>query len=221
MDLGEKLHEVSSWISSAALEAGRKPEDVSLVAVSKVQSIEKIEAVVQTGHRVFGENRIQEAKEKWPSLKSKYADIELHLIGPLQTNKVREAVALFDIIETLDRPKLARALKEEMKKQAVDKPCYIQINTGEESQKSGIYPLEAPEFIEYCREDLGLNICGLMCIPPASEEPAMHFSLLRGIAQRAQIKNLSMGMSDDFETAIQLGATHVRLGTAIFGKRQL
>jgi hypothetical protein len=221
VDLGNQLHEVSRWVNSAALEAGRKPKDVSLVAVSKVQPIEKIEAVLRAGHRVFGENRIQEAKEKWPNLKSKYDGIELHLIGALQTNKVREAVSLFDVIETVDRPKLASALKEEMEQQSVDIPCYIQINTGEESQKSGIYPLEAPDFIAYCREDLRLRVCGLMCIPPAIEEPALHFSLLREIAKRAEIKNLSMGMSDDFETAIQLGATHVRLGTAIFGKREV
>ena len=219
MNIADNLSNIFSSIRQTSIAAGRDPGCVSLVAVSKVQVSAAIEQALDAGHRVFGENRIQEAKEKWPLLKSRYQGVELHLIGPLQTNKVKDAVALFDVIETVDRPKLARLLKQEMLRQSVEIPCFIQINTGEEKQKAGIFPNEAAEFIEYCRRDLKLQVKGLMCIPPVDEEPALHFSLLKSIAKKAGVVNLSMGMSDDFEVAIQTGATHIRLGTLIFGKR--
>ncbi|MBH67191.1 MAG: YggS family pyridoxal phosphate-dependent enzyme [Rhodospirillaceae bacterium] len=219
MNIADKLTNVLSKINQVSIAAGRDSGSVSLVAVSKVQDSAAIEQALNAGHRVFGENRIQEAKEKWPPLKSRYPGVELHLIGPLQTNKVKEAVSLFDVIETIDRPKLARALKQEMVRQSVEIPCFVQINTGEEKQKTGIFPDEAVEFIEYCRRDLCIKIEGLMCIPPIDEEPALHFSLLKSIAKKAGVLNLSMGMSDDFDVAIEIGATHIRLGTLIFGKR--
>jgi len=219
VNIADKLTNVLSKINQVSIAAGRDSGSVSLVAVSKVQDSAAIEQALNAGHRVFGENRIQEAKEKWPPLKSRYPGVELHLIGPLQTNKVKEAVSLFDVIETIDRPKLARALKQEMVRQSVEIPCFVQINTGEEKQKTGIFPDEAVEFIEYCRRDLCIKIEGLMCIPPIDEEPALHFSLLKSIAKKAGVLNLSMGMSDDFDVAIEIGATHIRLGTLIFGKR--
>ena len=213
------LDEIQSKIAVAAERIGRKASAVTLVAVSKVQPIERIEAACAAGHRVFGENRIQEAMGRWPALRETFPDIYLHLIGPLQTNKVADAVKLFDVIETLDRPKLAAALSREFDRQGVSKPCYVQINTGEEPQKAGIPPLEADAFIRNCRDEHGLVVAGLMCIPPQDEEPALHFALLREIALRNDVDCLSMGMSGDFETAIELGATHVRVGTAIFGTR--
>jgi len=219
MSYKEKLIEVQEAIDLAAAEVNRNTRDISLVAVSKTQPIEKIEKLISLGHRIFGENRVQEAKTKWKALKSKYDGLELHLIGALQTNKVKEAVALFDVIETVDRPKLAAALSNEMSEQSVGIPCYIQVNTGEESQKAGVYPEEAADFVDYCRNDLSLNILGLMCIPPANEPPALHFALLAGIAEETNLKNLSMGMSSDYEVAVKLGATHIRLGTALFGNR--
>ena len=173
------------------------------------------------GQKVFGENKVQEAKKKCGPLKSRYNKLELHLIGALQTNKVKDAVSIFDVIETIDRPKLAVAIAKEMTKQATHLPCYIQVNTGEEKQKAGIYPSETGDFVDYCRNDLALNIVGLMCIPPANDAPALHFSLLATIAERMNLESLSMGMSNDYETAIKLGATHIRLGTALFGKRAL
>ena len=191
----------------------------TLVAVSKRQSDKKIEAVLNSGHRVFGENRVQEAQKRWFNHRRNFSDLTLHLIGPLQTNKVAEAVSLFDVIEVVDRPKLARALATEMARQGRKIPCYIQVNTGEEPQKSGVLPLEADEFIAFCQTECGLMIEGLMCIPPQDEEPAMHFALLRTIAERNGLQGLSMGMSGDFEEAVGFGATSVRLGTAIFGAR--
>jgi len=229
MDLAEKdadvnvaanLQTVRSQIEEAAKAAGRAPGDVTLVAVGKVQPVERVEAALAEGQRVFGENRIQEAQGKWPALKEQYPDVVLHLIGPLQTNKAADAVALFDVIETVDRPKLARVLAAEMEKQGRRLECFIQVNTGEEEQKAGVLPSKADAFIETCRNEHGLNITGLMCIPPVDEEPALHFALLREIARRHGLEKLSMGMSGDYETAIEFGATHVRVGTAIFGERQ-
>lgn len=193
--------------------------DAELVAVSKGQPEEKIVRALEAGQRIFGENRVQEAVAKWPALRLRYPAIELHLIGPLQTNKVKEAVALFDVIQTLDRPKLAVALSAECKAQERNIPCFIQVNTGEEPQKSGILPVEAADFVSYCREQLRLNIVGLMCIPPQNDAPAHHFGLLRQLALRNGLVGLSMGMSGDFETALRFGATHIRVGTALFGER--
>lgn len=218
-DVAANLEEIQSKIAEAASRVARAASDVTLVAVSKVQPISKVEAACAAGHRVFGENRVQEALEKWPALRSRYPDLMLHLIGPLQTNKVANAVALFDVIESLDRPRLAAALEREMDRQGVRRPCYIQVNTGEEPRKAGVSPVDADAFIARCRDDHGLEIAGLMCIPPQGEEPALHFALLREIALRNQVHSLSMGMSGDFETAIELGATHIRVGTAVFGTR--
>jgi PLP dependent protein len=218
-DVAANLKEITAKIAEVATRGDREASGVTLVAVSKVQPVEKAEEALAAGHRVFGENRVQEAMTKWPALKARYADLTLHLIGPLQTNKAAEAVALFDVIETLDRPKLASALKREMDRQGLHRPCYIQINTGEETQKAGVSPKDADAFIASCRNEHGLEIAGLMCIPPQDDEPALHFALLREIAIRNDVPGLSMGMSGDFEIAIELGATHVRVGTAIFGAR--
>jgi len=212
------LADIRARIAAAAREAGRDPAGVTLVAVSKVQPLERIEAVLEEGHRVFGENRVQEAASKWPDFRVRYPDIRLHLVGPLQTNKVRQAVELFDAIETVDRPKLARKLAEVFAETGRTLPCYIQVNTGEEPQKAGVLPADADAFVAECR-DLGLPVEGLMCIPPADEEPALHFALLAKIAGRNGLSGLSMGMSGDFERAIAQGATLVRVGSALFGAR--
>ena len=192
---------------------------VTLVAVSKRQPDDRIDAALVAGQRVFGENRVQEAQGRWVSRRDRHADLTLHLIGPLQTNKVADAVSLFDVIEVVDRPKLAKALGDEMLRQNRQLDCYIQVNTGKEAQKSGIAPEDVDDFIAYCRDEAGLNITGLMCIPPIDEEAAMHFALLQTIAKRNHLSILSMGMSDDFEEAIAFGATAVRIGSAIFGAR--
>ena len=205
-------------IEAAAREAGRDPAAVTLVAVSKVQPLERVEAVLAAGHRVFGENRVQEAAAKWPALRARFPDIRLHLVGPLQTNKVRQAVALFDVIETVDRERLARRLAEVFAETGRSLPCYIQVNTGEEAQKAGVLPGETDAFVATCR-DLGLPLAGLMCIPPVDEEPALHFALLARLAERNGLAGLSMGMSGDFERAIAQGATIVRVGSALFGER--
>jgi hypothetical protein len=218
-DIAANLAEVQARIAAAARAAGRQPEMVALVAVSKTHDAGAIAAAIAAGQRRFGENRVQEAQAKYPALKARHAGIELHLIGPLQTNKVKEAVALFDVIETLDRMRLAEALQREMERQQKRPRLFIQVNTGAEVQKAGILPDAADGFIEQCR-GLGLAIDGLMCIPPATEEPALHFALLREIARRNRLSRLSMGMSGDYETAIRFGATHVRVGTAIFGVRE-
>jgi pyridoxal phosphate enzyme (YggS family) len=215
----ERLAAVRSEIAEAASAAGRDPADVQLVAVSKTVPVSVIEEVISGGQHIFGENRVQEAQGKWPALKQRHPDLELHLIGPLQTNKVREAVALFDVIETVDRPKLARVLAEEMMRTAKHPRLFVQVNTGEEPQKAGIAPGETTDFIALCRDTYGLAIEGLMCIPPLDEEPAMHFALLAKLAEQLGLKKLSMGMSGDFARAIQFGATYVRVGTAIFGER--
>ena len=191
----------------------------TLVAVSKRQPDDRIDAALAAGHRVFGENRVQEAQQRWSDRRAAVPDLTLHLIGPLQTNKAGDAVALFDVIEIVDRPKLARALAAEMTRQGRHLPCYIQVNTGEEPQKSGIMPAEVDAFIAFCHDECGLDILGLMCIPPQDEEAAMHFALLRTIAARNGLSGLSMGMSGDYEEAVSFGATSVRVGSAIFGAR--
>jgi pyridoxal phosphate enzyme (YggS family) len=214
-----RLRLVQEEIALAAHAADRNPVSVKLVAVTKTVPPEVIEQAIEAGHRVFGENRVQEANAKWPTLKERHPGIELHLVGPLQSNKVRDAVALFNVIETVDRPKLARALAEEMARSGKRPRLFVQVNTGEEPQKAGVAPEETEEFVAFCRKDLDLAIDGLMCIPPVDEEPAMHFALLAKIASRLGIEELSMGMSSDFARAIQFGATYVRIGTAIFGAR--
>ena len=220
LNVAKNLDLINQKIEASLKGANRQRDDVQLIAVSKVQPVEKIEAAIVEGHRLFGENRVQEAALKWPALKTKYPNAKLHLIGPLQTNKVKDAIMLFDVIETLDRLKLAEEIKKQSVKKGSDITCYVQVNTGEEQQKAGVFPAEAEEFVQYCQKTVGLNIKGLMCIPPVSEEPALHFSLLGEIAGRLNLPILSMGMSDDFETAIAFGATHVRIGSSIFGKRE-
>ncbi|MEQ8266127.1 MAG: YggS family pyridoxal phosphate-dependent enzyme [Parvibaculum sp.] len=214
-----RLALVRARIAAAAVQAGRRAEDVVLVAVSKTFDEKDILPLLAEGQRVFGENRVQEAARKWPSLRQRFSDLELHLIGPLQTNKMNEALELFDVFHTLDRAKLAEALVKARSAGKRLPRLFVQVNTGEESQKAGIAPGDADEFLRRCREEWSLNIEGLMCIPPADEEPALHFALLEKIARRNGIKNLSMGMSGDFETAVRLGATHVRVGSALFGER--
>lgn len=219
MTIEERLAEVKSKIAHAAEEANRKPESVQLVAVSKTFDADAIRPVIMQGQRVFGENRVQEAQGKWPLLKGETDGLELHLIGPLQSNKAADAVALFDVIETVDREKIARALAEEMKKQGKNLGLYVQVNTGLEPQKAGIDPQETVVFVELCRSELGLSIEGLMCIPPADENPGPHFALLAKLAKQCGVEKLSMGMSGDYETAVAFGATSVRVGSAIFGNR--
>ena len=218
--LAEGLASVRSAITEAARRAGRDPAAIDLIAVSKTQSSERIEEAIAAGQRAFGENRVQEAAAKFPALKSRHPDLRLHLIGPLQTNKAREAVRLFDAIETLDRPRLAEALAAAMEKEGRRPDCFVQVNTGEEPQKAGAAPEEADGLIAEARDRWGLPVVGLMCIPPLGEEPALHFALLAKIARRNNLARLSMGMSGDFETAIRLGATELRIGAAIFGERR-
>ena len=210
---------IKDKIEQAALGCGRNKENVTLVAVSKIHTAETIIPVLADGQRIFGENRVQEAAEKWPSLKEKYEGIYLHLIGPLQTNKVRQAVQLFDVIETVDRPKLAKAIARICEEEGKYPDIYIQINTGHEEQKAGMSPENADEFIRLCRDDLKLPVKGVMCIPPFDEDPTDHFKLLKQIADRNHLSIISMGMSGDYEKAIENGATHVRVGTALFGTR--
>lgn len=215
----EALAQVQTEIAEAATAAGRSAEAVTLVAVSKTFDGDHIAPSLEAGQRVFGENRVQEAAGKWPQLKDRYPGVELHLIGPLQTNKIKQALEVFDVIETVDRPKLARKLGAEMAASGRRLDCLVQVNTGEEPQKAGVLPREADEFIRACREEYDLPVTGLMCIPPVDEEPALHFALLRKIADRNGLEVLSMGMSADYATAVEFGATHVRVGSAIFGKR--
>ena len=214
-----RLSIVNEKIQKAVDKAGRN-DKVCLVAVSKTHGVDVIKPVLDAGQRVFGENRVQEAQSKWPHLKEQYNHTRLHLIGPLQTNKAGDAVQLFDCIETVDREKLARVLAKEGDRAGRLPDLFVQVNTGCEPQKAGVHPSLADEFIGLCRKTYGLEISGLMCIPPVSQEPSLHFALLAKIAVRNGIKNLSMGMSADFETAIALGATHVRVGSAIFGNRE-
>jgi pyridoxal phosphate enzyme (YggS family) len=219
-DVAARLDAVKARIAAAARSAGRAPEDVALVAVSKTHPAEAVRAALDAGHRVFGENRVQEAEAKFPALREAFPDLTLHLIGPLQTNKARDAVALFDVIETVDRPRLAAALAREMNRLGRRPDVLVQVNTGEEAQKAGVLPADADAFIESCRNEYGLKLRGLMCIPPVDEEPELHFGLLAEMARRHGLPWLSMGMSADFEAAVAMGATHVRVGTAIFGHRE-
>lgn len=214
-----RLHTVTQDIRKVEAGHGRPAEAVSLIAVSKTFDADHIRPVIEAGQRVFGENRVQEAMGKWPALRRDFPDLELHLIGPLQSNKAKEAVATFDVIHTVDREKIARALKTEMDKQGRDLPCFIQVNTGEEPQKAGIAPKETDAFVRFCKDEVGLNIVGLMCIPPIEDAPGPHFALLEKIAERNGLTGLSMGMSADYPVAIGFGATHVRVGSAIFGVR--
>lgn len=211
--------EVNRRIAAAAVAASRDPSQITLVAVTKTHGPEIIQPLLKAGHRVYGENRVQEAQGKWPDLKRRYADIELHLIGPLQSNKAREAVSLFDVIESVDREKIARVLAGEMARQDRWPELLVQVNTGLEAQKAGIAPDEAKAFVQHLRYDLHLNIRGLMCIPPFDQPPISHFQQLAGLAQELALPVISMGMSNDFEQAIACGATHVRVGSALFGAR--
>ena len=214
-----RWRDVRDAIARAARDSGRDPQDVTLVAVSKTFPADTIEPVCAAGQRAFGENYVKEAKGKWAALRERYPDVELHLIGPLQSNKARDAVALFDVIHTLDRPSLAEALAKEIARTGRAPRLLVQVNTGEEPQKGGVAPGEADAFIRGCRERHWLTVEGLMCIPPETDPPSPHFALLATIARRNGLRALSMGMSADFEAAIQLGATHVRVGSAIFGAR--
>jgi pyridoxal phosphate enzyme (YggS family) len=218
MTVLERFAEIKARMAKAAKEVGRA-DDATLVVVTKTFGAEDILPVLEAGHRFYGENRVQEAEGKWPALREKFPGLELHLIGPLQSNKAVDAVALFDVIETVDREKIARVLKAEMEKQGKRPKLYVQVNTGLEPQKAGIAPDDTAKFVALCRDELGLAIEGLMCIPPADENPGPHFALLRKLARESGIEKLSMGMSGDFETAIGFGATSVRVGSAIFGSR--
>ena len=214
------LISVTDSIDRAVADYERPAGSVQLIAVSKVQPIDRVRAAVLAGHRLFGENRVQEALARWLPLKEEFADIQVHLIGPLQTNKARDAVGFFDAIHTVDRARLAAALAREMDRLDRRPDCFIEVNTGKEPQKAGIFPSDADQFIESCRNEYGLPVVGLMCIPPADEEPALHFALLREIAKRNGLAELSMGMSGDYQTAIGFDASLVRVGTAVFGTRQ-
>ena len=215
----DHLADVTRRIAEAARAAGRDPGQVTLVAVSKTHGADKVRELLAAGQRVFGENRVQEAEEKYPALKADYPDLQLHLIGPLQTNKARDAVALFDVIESVDRERLAASLAKEMARASRRPDCFIQVNTGEEPQKAGILPAELDAFVAACRDTHKLPVVGLMCIPPVDEEPALHFALLVKMAARNGLAKVSMGMSADYEIAVRLGATHVRVGSALFGAR--
>jgi pyridoxal phosphate enzyme (YggS family) len=212
------LSEITARIDAACKAADRDPETVQLLAVSKVQPLERVEAVLEQGHRLFGENRVQEAAGKWPDFQARFPDAKVHLIGPLQSNKARQALELFSAIHSVDRPKLATALARLAQELGHCPDLFIQVNTGEEPQKAGIAPRDADAFVAECRA-LDLPVKGLMCIPPAEETPSLHFALLRKIAERNGLSGLSMGMSSDFEQAIAFGATHIRVGSAIFGER--
>ena len=218
-DAAGRIAGIRDRIAAAEQDGARAPGSVTLIAVSKTFDAEAIRPVISAGQRVFGENRVQEAQGKWPALREEFPDIELHLIGPLQSNKAKDAVALFDVIHTLDREKIARALAAECAEQGRTLRFFIQVNTGEEPQKAGIAPREADDFVAFCRDELRLPLLGLMCIPPVDDTPGPHFALLRKIAERNGLAGLSMGMSSDFESAVRVGATHVRVGSAIFGSR--
>lgn len=215
----ERLLDIKARIAAAAREVGRDPAAVTLIAVTKTFGADEILPVIEAGHRVFGENRVQEAQSKWPALKARAPGIDLHLIGPLQSNKTKDAVALFDAIHTIDREKIARSIADEMARQGRRLQLFVQVNTGEEPQKAGIMPREAAAFVRLCRDELKLDIQGLMCIPPVDEEPAVHFAFLAKMAGEMGVPGLSMGMSADYETAVQFGATLLRVGSAIFGGR--
>jgi pyridoxal phosphate enzyme (YggS family) len=212
------LQDIEARIAAACTDAGRDPGDVRLIAVSKVQPLERVEAVLEAGHRCFGENKVQEAAGKWPDLRARFGPVDLHLLGPLQTNKVKQAVELFDAIHSVDREKLARKLADQAQARGACPDLFVQVNTGAEPQKAGVLPDAADDFVAACRA-MDLPLAGLMCIPPVDEAPSLHFALLRKIAERNELAGLSMGMSADFEEAVKLGATHVRVGSAIFGER--
>jgi pyridoxal phosphate enzyme (YggS family) len=214
-----RLAAVRREIEAACRAAGREPSSVTLVAISKTFGAEAIEPVIAAGQNVFGENRVQEAKAKWPALKERHSGLELHLVGPLQSNKAKDAVALFDAVHTVDRPSVAEALAKEIARQGRQPTLFVEVNTGAEPQKAGVLPEATDAFLKACRETYGLAITGLMCIPPADEPPAPHFALTAKIARRNGLRLLSMGMSADFALAVEFGATHVRVGTAIFGER--
>ena len=218
-DIAANFETVLKKIYRAEKAAGREEGAAKLIAVTKTQGPDALRAVLAYGHRLFGENRVQEAQEHWTELKKEFPDITLHLIGPLQTNKVRDAVAFFDCIETIDREKLAEVVSDEMKKQGRSFPCFIQVNTGDEEQKAGIAPENLPEFLSFCTQKCGLDIRGLMCIPPVDAPPALHFALLKKLARENGLQDLSMGMSADYERAVMLGATYVRVGSLLFGER--
>ena len=219
MSVSHNLSDIHKNIHHAAQTCDRNGDDITLIAVSKRQPLDRITAALNAGQRIFGENRVQDAMKTWGPLREKHDDITVHLIGPLQSNKAAEAVQTFDVIQTIDRPKIARALHKEMDTQNRHLPCMIQVNTGEEPQKSGVLPADFPALYEICTKELGLNITGLMCIPPQDEAPGLHFALLRKLATRYNLPHLSMGMSHDYTSAIHFGATHIRVGSALFGTR--
>lgn len=217
--IADNLTALRTRMDDAAAKAGRTAGSVQMIAVSKFHDADAVRHALQAGQRIFGENRVQEAKAKFPQLRQDYPDIELHLIGPLQTNKAADAVKIFDVIQTLDRPELAAALAKAMQKAGRNLPCYIEINSGGEAQKAGIAPDNLPAFLQLCRHEYGLTITGLMCIPPQGEEPLLYFRQLKNMADTHNLPHVSMGMSADFESAIEAGATVIRIGTAIFGER--
>lgn len=219
-EICDALSFIRDKIANAEKLAGRESGSTRLIAVSKTFDVEHIRPALVAGHKIFGENRVQEAQGKWPGLKEEYPGIQLHLIGPLQSNKAEDAVALFDVIHTIDREKIAEAIRKEMEKQGRDLELFVQVNTGKEPQKAGIMPEETGRFLEFCRQECRLRIAGLMCIPPVNENPGPHFALLRKLAEENGLQQLSMGMSSDFETAVEMGATYVRIGSAIFGHRE-
>ncbi len=219
-EVAANLETVRRTIARAAADGGRDPADVTLIGVSKQQPDERIDAALAAGLRIFGENRVQEAEGRWTDRRTRYPDLALHLIGPLQTNKARDAVRLFDVIQTVDRPRLAHTLARVMDEEGRRLPVFVQVNTGEEPQKAGVAPAEAEAFVAACRDEHGLDVVGLMCIPPLEDAPAPHFALLKDLADRLGLPKLSMGMSADYPAAVELGATHVRVGSAIFGARQ-
>ena len=218
-DISDAFIQTQKKIDKVARKCNRKPEQITLIAVSKQQQNERIKASLKAGQRVFGENRVQEAQGRWADRKNHYSDLSLHLIGPLQSNKAADAVRLFDVIHTVDRPKIAMAIAKEAARQNKNIKCFIQVNTGDEPQKSGIAPRDLARFLEFCQTQASLSIIGLMCIPPIDEEAALHFGFLSTLAARNNLLGLSMGMSGDFEEAIKFGATHIRVGSALFGSR--
>ena len=220
-ELIRNLTTVQTAIPQAAIDAGRKPEDIRLIGVSKQQPEDRIDASLAAGLRIYGENRVQEAESRWLARRSKFTDLELHLVGPLQTNKVRSAVRLFDVIQTVDRERLAHTLGRVMAEEGRHLPCFVQVNTGEEEQKAGISPGDTSAFVTACVDKYALNIVGLMCIPPAQDVAAPHFAFLKQMADQLDLPYVSMGMSADYPAAVELGATHVRVGSAIFGDRGL
>ena len=219
-DISKAFTQIRQNINKVVGESNRSPNEITLIAVSKKQQEDRVDASLATGHRVFGENRVQEAQKRWSIRKYDYPDLRLHLIGPLQSNKAADAVRLFDVIHTIDRPKIAIAVAKEAAQQNKYIQCFIQVNTGDEPQKSGISPCELSSFVDFCRKEVGLPITGLMCIPPVDEEAAIHFGFLNTLASRNNLTGLSMGMSSDYAEAIRFGATHIRVGSALFGSRE-